>query len=125
LRGTISGLQVGNVSGTADGNDAWGNTDAPFLVHFGNGDFESKFLTVLNDIGQWRAGAGRVESVDLRFKGEAVVNPDRTYVAQQRDLPAPNSALISNPVTQPVNAKPAHSTAKGAAKKHSGAKSKR
>jgi cell division protein FtsQ len=122
LRATISGLQVGNAPGGGGGNDAWGNTDAPFLVHFGDSDFESKYLTVLNDIGQWRAGAGRVESVDLRFKGEAVVNPDRTFVALQRDQPAANSGPISN-VVAPAKAKPAHGTAKGAAK-HSSVKGK-
>ena len=59
----------------------------PFIVHFGDSDFQSKYLTVLNDIGQWRAAAGRVESVDLRFNGEAVVNPDRTILAQKKDPP--------------------------------------
>src|SRR5271154_5292589 len=88
LRATISGLQVGNSSGGgAAGNDAWGNADAPIVVHFGDSDFQSKYLTVLNDIGQWRAAAGRVESVDLRFNGEAVVNPDRTILALKKDPP--------------------------------------
>ena len=85
LRATISGLQVANTSGGASANDGWGNTDAPIIVHFGDNDFLSKYLTVLNDIGQWRAAAGRVESVDLRFNGEAVVNPDRTILAMKKD----------------------------------------
>ncbi len=88
LRATISGLQVTNTSGGAAGNDAWGNADAPIVVHFGDSDFQSKYWTVLNDIGQWRAAAGRVESVDLRFNGEAVVNPDRTILALKKDPPA-------------------------------------
>ncbi len=87
LRATISGLQVANTSGGAAANDAWGNADAPIVVHFGDSDFQSKYLTVLNDIGQWRAAAGRVESVDLRFNGEAVVNPDRTLLALKKDPP--------------------------------------
>ena len=57
--------------------------DAPILVHFGDSDFESKYQTLLDNIGQWRATAGRVESVDLRFNGEAVVNPDRTTGAKK------------------------------------------
>ena len=92
LRATISGLQVANTSGGASANDGWGNTDAPIVVHFGDSDFQSKYLTVLNDIGQWRAAAGRVESVDLRFNGEAVVNPDRTILAMKKDPP---------PITRP------------------------
>ena len=87
LRATISGLQVTSTSGGATANDGWGNTDAPIIVHFGDSDFQSKYLTVLNDIGQWRAAAGRVESVDLRFNGEAVVNPDRTILALKKDPP--------------------------------------
>ena len=73
----------------------WSNADAPILIHFGDSDFEDKFLTVLNDIGQWRAGAGSVESVDLRFNGEAVVNPDPTLVAKA-DLSAPMAAPKPN-----------------------------
>jgi cell division protein FtsQ len=108
LRATISGMQVANTSGGATTNDAWGNADAPIVVHFGDSDFQSKYLTVLNDIGQWRAAAGRVESVDLRFNGEAVVNPDRTILALKKDPPpitdvAPKAAA-PHPVTpmQPV-----------------------
>jgi cell division protein FtsQ len=102
LRATISGLQVTNTSGAAAANDGWGNTDAPIIVHFGASDFQSKYLTVLNDIGQWRAAAGRVESVDLRFSGEAVVNPDRTILALKKD-PPPITSVAPHPVapTQP------------------------
>jgi len=111
LRATISGLQVTNSSGGAAGNDAWGNVDAPIVVHFGDSDFQSKYLTVLNDIGQWRAAAGRVESVDLRFNGEAVVNPDRTILALKKDPPpitdaapkvaAPNPVAPMQPAVHP------------------------
>ena len=119
LRATISGLQVGN-SGGAAGNDAWGNSDAPVIVHFGDSDFQSKYLTVLNDIGQWRAAAGRVESVDLRFNGEAVVNPDRAILAQKKDPPpivavAPQLAASAKATKAPP--------AKSSATQHSAAKS--
>ena len=129
LRATISGLQVTNTSGGAAGNDAWGNVDAPIVVHFGDSDFQSKYLTVLNDIGQWRAAAGRVESVDLRFNGEAVVNPDRTILALKKDPPpiidaapkvvapravAPKPSAPAKPAAPPKAAKttPAKSSAK-------------
>jgi hypothetical protein len=113
----ITGLQGGNVSasanGTSNGASQWSNADAPILIHFGDSDFENKFLTVLNDIGQWRAGAGSVESVDLRFNGEAVVNPDPTLVAKQQEplaaMPAPKAA----PATK---SKPAHGTSRSAKK---------
>ncbi len=47
----------------------------PVLVHFGDGDFLAKFRLLLDDFAQWRASAGRVDSVDLRFSREVVVNP--------------------------------------------------
>ncbi len=59
---------------------------APVLVHFGDSDFAGKYQTLVDDIGQWRAKAGPIESVDLRFSREAVVNQDRTAVAEQRPL---------------------------------------
>jgi cell division protein FtsQ len=102
LRATISGLQVANTSGGASANDGWGNTDAPIIVHFGDSDFQSKYLTVLNDIGQWRAAAGRVESVDLRFNGEAVVNPDRTVLALKKDPPPITDAAPKVAATHPI-----------------------
>ena len=62
--------------------DAWGDSNDPILVHFGDSDFESKYETLIDKMGQWRATAGRVESVDLRFDGEAVVNSDTPAIAQ-------------------------------------------
>jgi cell division protein FtsQ len=81
LRATFTGLQAGGASGAA--GDTWGQADAPLLVHFGDGDFETKFSNLLENIGKWRATAGRLESLDLRFNGEAVANPD-TAAAQQQ-----------------------------------------
>jgi len=78
LRATLTGLPGGNSTGASAGQ-----ADAPVLVHFGNGDFQGKYRTLLEDFGKWRAKAGRVESVDLRFNGQAVVNPDMQAVAQQ------------------------------------------
>ncbi|HUJ32035.1 MAG TPA: FtsQ-type POTRA domain-containing protein [Candidatus Acidoferrum sp.] len=82
LTATITGLQGGIASGS------WGQAYAPVLVRFGDSDFGGKYRTLLDDIGQWRATAGRVDSVDLRFAQEAVVNPDTAgapqQVAQQR-----------------------------------------
>jgi cell division protein FtsQ len=80
VRATLTGLQqvaVNNGATPADTGE-WGRVDAPIVVHFGDSDFASKYQTLIEDIGQWRATTGRVESIDLRFGGEAVVNPDTT-----------------------------------------------
>jgi len=66
------------------GESAASQADAPVLVHFGDSDFAGKYQTLMQDIGQWRAKAGPVESVDLRFSREAVVNQDLSAIAQQR-----------------------------------------
>ena len=91
VRATLSGLQPIGVNPGAfpDDTGGWGQADAPVVVHFGDSDFASKYQTLIEDIGQWRATTGRVESIDLRFGGEAVVNPDMAarpkLVAQQRE----------------------------------------
>ncbi|MFZ3332616.1 MAG: FtsQ-type POTRA domain-containing protein [Candidatus Acidiferrales bacterium] len=110
LRATITGLQSGgsnganSASGDARGAGEWSDADAPILIHFGDSDFEDRFLTVLKDIGRWRAEVGTVESVDLRFNGEAVVNQDPTLVAKVVEPPAPTPLPRS---AAEMNAKPA------------------
>ena len=46
------------------------------LVHFGAGDFLTKYQQFVENIGQWRTSAGRIESIDLRFERQVVVNPE-------------------------------------------------
>jgi cell division protein FtsQ len=78
LTARVTGLQPAD-----SGNESWGTDGQSVLVHFGDTDFEAKFRTLLDDIGQWRATAGRVESVDLRFSREAIVNPDTSNASHQ------------------------------------------
>ena len=79
LTARVTGLQPADSA-----NESWGASVQPVVVHFGDTDFEAKFRTLLDDIGEWRAAAGRVESVDLRFSREAIVNPDTTGGSQQK-----------------------------------------
>lgn len=70
LRVTLTGL--GAASGSA----------SPILVHFGDSDFGNRYRLLAENIDQWRAGAGSVDSVDLRFARQVVVNPEsKTIVA--------------------------------------------
>ena len=95
LRATITGLQEVSAAATSADPDAGSGsqvrTDAPVLVHFGDADFGAKYQSLVENIGQWRATVGRVESVDLRFLKEAVVNPD-TQIAPLKHAPLPVSA---------------------------------
>ena len=54
----------------------------PVAVHFGDADFVNKYRLLVENIGPWRASAGRVESVDLRFSRQVVVNPESDAVAR-------------------------------------------
>jgi cell division protein FtsQ len=86
LRATLLGLQGGAFSSGRSGA-ARSQADAPLLVHFGDGDFQSKYRTLLENIGTYHARAGRLESLDMRFNGEVVANPEPSAgpkeVAQQ------------------------------------------
>ncbi len=75
LRAALTGLEqdsAGRQSTTQT------SAPAPVLVHFGNEDFSGKYQTLVDDFPGWQAKAGRIESVDLRFSREAVVNQERT-----------------------------------------------
>jgi hypothetical protein len=96
--------------GSASGD--WGQTEAPLVVHFGDSDFEAKYRTLIENIGQWRATAGRVESVDLRFSREAVVNPESTLGAQLH----PVQGAVHHPAQPATQHSAQKSTAKPATK---------
>ena len=69
VRATLNGL------GTDSGNGA------PILVHFGDSDFGNRYHLLADNVDQWRASAGSVDSVDLRFARQVVVNPEGRTVA--------------------------------------------
>jgi len=69
LRVTLTG--VGAASGNA----------LPILVHFGDSDFGNRYHLLAENIDQWRASAGSVDSVDLRFARQVVVNPESKTIA--------------------------------------------
>ena len=87
LRATITGL------GGETAPDGSGAAEAPVLVHFGDGDFAGKYQTLVDEFGVWRAKAGRIESVDLRFSREAVVNQDTSATALETPKKAANALL--------------------------------
>jgi cell division protein FtsQ len=58
----------------------------PVAVLFGDSDFVNKYRMLLENIGPWQSSAGRVESVDLRFSRQVVVNPESE--AAVRAIPA-------------------------------------
>jgi hypothetical protein len=69
--------------GTASGGAS------PILVHFGDSDFGSRYHLLAENIDQWRASAGSVDSVDLRFARQVVVNPESKTIAANLKQSAP------------------------------------
>jgi cell division protein FtsQ len=63
----------------------------PVLVHFGDSDFANRYRLLVENIDQWRSTAGRVDSVDLRFARQVVVNPESGTAA--RAVPAEQAAV--------------------------------
>jgi cell division protein FtsQ len=45
-------------------------------IHFGSGDFTAKYKMLVDNFSQWQANAGRVQSIDLQYSRQVVVNPD-------------------------------------------------
>jgi cell division protein FtsQ len=76
LRATMTGLPGAAASSSATEGTEGAAPEQAVLVHFGAGDFAGRFRTLLKNFNQWQAQAGRVASIDLRFKKQVVVNPE-------------------------------------------------
>jgi cell division protein FtsQ len=63
LRAVMSGLAGANDSQTV-------------MIHFGAGEFTGKYRMLVDNFSQWQAKAGCVQSIDLQFSRQVVLNPD-------------------------------------------------
>jgi cell division protein FtsQ len=59
------------MTGLASTNDPQAVT-----IHFGWSDFSSKYKMLVDNFSQWQANAGRVQSIDLQYSRQVVVNSD-------------------------------------------------
>ena len=50
-------------------------------VHFGQSDFSGKYRMLVDNFAQWQASSGRVQSIDLQYARQVVVNPDTSSLA--------------------------------------------
>lgn len=57
------------------------DSEAPLVVRFGDQDFVNKYRLLVDNVDQWRERTGRIESVDLRFARQVVVNPEQESAA--------------------------------------------
>jgi cell division protein FtsQ len=99
------------------------------LVHLGSGNYLQRYKTYVTHVQQWRQQFEKLESVDLRYDGQIIVNPDLNGMARQPALtPAAAKAAMAagvktaaivnyeKYVTHPVAAAPAKKDAKPKAK---------
>jgi cell division protein FtsQ len=94
-----------NVKVTA--NDPGGT----MVVHLGKEDFLPRYKLYVSHIAEWRQQFQNVQSVDLRYEGQVIVNPDKTAL----EKPSPRShgdtekavSASVKPVVKPVSAKAA------------------
>jgi cell division protein FtsQ len=79
-------------------NDAGGTV----VIHLGASDFLERYKLFAAHIGEWRKQYKDVESVDLRWEGQIVVNPDAPHL-QPASPPAVKPAV--QPAAKPVVAR--------------------
>jgi cell division protein FtsQ len=91
-----------NVKVTA--NDPGGT----MVVHLGAQDFLPRYKLYVSHIAEWRQQFQNVQSVDLRYEGQVIVNPDKPAIAE-KPSPLMNADVTDRkkPVLKPVSAKPA------------------
>jgi cell division protein FtsQ len=95
------------------------------LVHLGSRNYLQRYKTYVTHVQQWRQQFEKLESVDLRYDGQIIVNPDLEGMARHPALtPAAAKAAMAagvktaaivnyeKYVTQPVPAAPAKKEAK-------------
>ena len=82
-----------DVRATLTGLGAAPSNSSPILVHFGDSDFSNRYHLLAENIDQWRASAGRVDSVDLRFARQVVVNPEGKTMEANAAQSAPQRPL--------------------------------
>jgi cell division protein FtsQ len=56
------------------------------LVHLGSGNYLQRYKTYVTHVQQWRQQFDKLESVDLRYDGQIIVNPDLNGMARQPAL---------------------------------------
>jgi cell division protein FtsQ len=50
-------------------------------IHFGSGDFPGKYRMLVENFAQWQANAGHVQSIDLQYQRQVVVNSDSSEIS--------------------------------------------
>src|SRR5580698_3542846 len=72
------------------------DSNGDVLVHLGSGNYLQRYKTYVTHVQQWRQQFDKLESVDLRYDGQIIVNPDLDGMARQPSLtPAAAKAAMA------------------------------
>ena len=72
------------------------DSNGEVLVHLGSGNYLQRYKTYVTHVQQWRQQFDKLESVDLRYDGQIIVNPDLDGMARQPSLtPAAAKAAMA------------------------------
>lgn len=72
------------------------DSNGEVLVHLGSGNYLQRYKVYVTHVQQWRQQFVKLESVDLRFDGQIIVNPDLDGLARQPILtPAAAKAAVA------------------------------
>jgi cell division protein FtsQ len=72
------------------------DSNGEVLVHLGSGNYLQRYKTYVTHVQQWRQQFDKLESVDLRYDGQIIVNPDLEGIARQPALtPAAAKAAMA------------------------------
>lgn len=66
-------------------------------IHFGQGDFASKYRMLVDNFALWQANVGRIQSIDLQYTRQVVVNPETAIAAPSHSKQAPHRPLGAAP----------------------------
>ena len=75
----------------------------PILLHLGNENFLPRFMVYLSNVQKWEHERGKLESVDLRYGRQVILNPDMSAAPQLPTLakaappPVPHVAAPAAP----------------------------
>ena len=88
------------------------------LVHLGSSNFLERFKIYVAHVQEWRAQFQKLESVDLRYEHQVIVNPDSAGGNAKRDAAPANGASNADASSTPA-AVQKKSAVQPKAKKHS------
>ena len=73
------------------------------LIHLGNSDYLRRYKIYLAHIREWRQQFQKVDSVDLRYEHQIIVNPDSGPAATRPAPAAVRKAAVAAPVPKPAH----------------------